>query len=330
MPRKANQKLKLLRIMELLRDESSARHPLTTRRLCSLLTEEGIPCERRTLSKDLALLTETGYDIVSVMRGHEKAYYLAGEQLTLKDRRDLSYAAMAAPFLTQTRCDELVQKLDAGEGKTTFYCDVHRTDREELTELLHKLQRDADLGSSCQIEYREPGRQPVSLVLWPQAILYQDGLYYLFARSAKEEAAEILRVDYILSVKGAVLPPESREEHGKVTEDELLDLLSGPRQRVVLQFDRELTGAVRDRFGNDVRLEAVSEDSFTAKLLVRTDSRFWGWLFSFSGRIQLVQPQELAMKYMSWCEVIAQSIAEGILEETSNRWYSPDTMKKSP
>lgn len=56
------QKYKLLKLLELLRQETDEQNPLTTSALCSKLAEMGISCERRTLTKDIAVLNELGYE----------------------------------------------------------------------------------------------------------------------------------------------------------------------------------------------------------------------------------------------------------------------------
>ena len=50
------QKYKLLKLLELLRQETDEQHPLATSALCNRLAEMGISCERRTLTKDIAVL----------------------------------------------------------------------------------------------------------------------------------------------------------------------------------------------------------------------------------------------------------------------------------
>ena len=57
------QKIKLLKLIELLRQETDELHPLSTNEICNRLGAMGISCERRTLTKDIALLNEQGYEI---------------------------------------------------------------------------------------------------------------------------------------------------------------------------------------------------------------------------------------------------------------------------
>lgn len=70
-----NQKFKLLKIMEILREQTDPDHPITTSQLVSALIAEGVSSERRTLAKDIAALNEFGYEILSVNVGRERGYY---------------------------------------------------------------------------------------------------------------------------------------------------------------------------------------------------------------------------------------------------------------
>ena len=67
MPKKNCQKIKMLKLVEILNRESDEAHPLPTNKLINRLAEYGITCDRRTLYKDMALLNELGYEVMSVV-----------------------------------------------------------------------------------------------------------------------------------------------------------------------------------------------------------------------------------------------------------------------
>lgn len=70
------QKYKLLKLFELLRQESDDQHPLSTSAICGKLAGMGILCERRTLTKDIAVLNELGYEVVWTWAGKAKGCYI--------------------------------------------------------------------------------------------------------------------------------------------------------------------------------------------------------------------------------------------------------------
>ena len=69
-----HQKIKLLKLMELLQQDTDENHPITTSEICRRLGEMGISCERRTVGKDMKLLRQQGYEIMSELKGHENSY----------------------------------------------------------------------------------------------------------------------------------------------------------------------------------------------------------------------------------------------------------------
>ena len=63
------QKIKLLKIMEILR-ETDEEHALRTSEICRRLRYMEITCDTRTLGKDMRFLVSQGYDIQYRMQGH--------------------------------------------------------------------------------------------------------------------------------------------------------------------------------------------------------------------------------------------------------------------
>ena len=60
-----SQKIKLLKLYEVLQQETDEHNPLTTNIIIKRLDEAGISCERRTLAKNIALLNEQGYEVMT-------------------------------------------------------------------------------------------------------------------------------------------------------------------------------------------------------------------------------------------------------------------------
>ena len=69
MPKDNKQKIKLLYLMEILRQDTDEEHPISTSQICKRLAEQGISCERRTVGMDMKVLNDYGYEIMSKMVG---------------------------------------------------------------------------------------------------------------------------------------------------------------------------------------------------------------------------------------------------------------------
>jgi len=76
MARENFRKIKLLKLLEMLRQNTDEQHPLPTSSIIASLAQMEITCDRRTLAQDIATLSNLGYEIMTTTVGHEKAYYV--------------------------------------------------------------------------------------------------------------------------------------------------------------------------------------------------------------------------------------------------------------
>lgn len=113
------QKIKLLRIYEMLRQETDEQHPMKTHEICERLSAQGISCDRRTLAKDMKLLNEQGFEVMHHLIGHEKAYYIEDRSFSIPELKILMDAVQAASFITDKKSKELISKIAVLGGS---YC----------------------------------------------------------------------------------------------------------------------------------------------------------------------------------------------------------------
>lgn len=66
MPKSSNQKLKLLYLLKILREETDEEHFLNSQQLIERLARWDISAERKSIYDDIARLMDFGYDIVHV------------------------------------------------------------------------------------------------------------------------------------------------------------------------------------------------------------------------------------------------------------------------
>ena len=109
-------KVKLLKLLELLRQNTDEDHPMSTAQIFTALSEMGIPCDRRTISQDIITLNELGYEIMSVMKGHDKCYYVEDRSFSIPELKILIDAVHASSFITEKKSEELISKIAALAG----------------------------------------------------------------------------------------------------------------------------------------------------------------------------------------------------------------------
>ena len=104
MARVKYQKVKLLVLYEILRQESSKEQPLTTRQLCD------IPCDRRTLAMDVAMLNELGFVVHSRYVAHALGYYLDERSFSVAELKIMMDAVQAANFIPEEQSSDMMEK----------------------------------------------------------------------------------------------------------------------------------------------------------------------------------------------------------------------------
>ena len=105
------QKLKLLYLLEILRDYSDENTYLSVKELTSLLLKKEIVVERKTLYKDIELLQDYGFNIVVEKSGRENTYALVEREFELAEVKMLIDVIQASKFLTAKKSRDLILKL---------------------------------------------------------------------------------------------------------------------------------------------------------------------------------------------------------------------------
>ena len=116
MPEENYQKIKLLKIMEILRQETDEEHPMTKVELAARLVAMNVSCSPRSLIRDIKLLNEQGYEIMERLIGHEKAYFVCDRSFSVPELKILIDAVQAASFVTNKKTGELIDKIAALGG----------------------------------------------------------------------------------------------------------------------------------------------------------------------------------------------------------------------
>ena len=101
-------KLALLRILQSLEQYSDCDNPLKQEDIANYLDKDyGIIIERKAIGRNLSLLKEAGYDILSDRRGS----YLASREFDDSELRLLIDGVLASKHITAKHSKELIEKL---------------------------------------------------------------------------------------------------------------------------------------------------------------------------------------------------------------------------
>lgn len=312
------QKVKLLKMMDMLRAESSQERPLTTERICRSLSEQGISCDRKTLTKDIQTLRNYGYDVEVKQIGHEKGYYVREKRgFTLAEAKIIIDAIQAANFITREKTDELITKvaeLDLEQRdhilSTSVVCFNKRKHTNEeiyanvgvLEEALSQRVKASftyfDRNENGERIYRKDRQR---YVVEPMALIFNEDNYYLMCFSPKYDGITNYRVDRMDEVEieeesvsdKAIIPDDDFAEYTR----QVFKMYNDPATDITIEFDDNLIGVIQDKFGEDTKIVRTSKDRCVASIKVQVSPVFWGWIFQFVGEMSIVSPEEIKNDY---------------------------------
>ena len=78
---------------------------------------------------------------------------------------------------------------------------------------------------------------------------------------------------------------------------EVFFMFSGEKVLVDLQCDNSLMKTMVDRFGEDVTTLAHDMTSFRVQTEVSASPTFFGWVFGFNGKVQILAPESVKEQY---------------------------------
>ena len=101
-------KLAPLRILQILQKYSSPNHPLLQEEIAERLHEYGIDLERKAIGRNLACLSDAGFDVVNIPK---RGYYLETLGFDAFDLCLIVDAILCSEHITEDRAGELLYKL---------------------------------------------------------------------------------------------------------------------------------------------------------------------------------------------------------------------------
>ena len=309
MPVEKGQRLKLLKIWEILRQETDEAHPMSSVELLKRLENIDIKCDRRTLYADIQALNESGYKINCVRRKTNE-YFVEHREFSMAEIQIMMDAVQAASFVTEEKTKLLVDKIAELAGsrkaeaikKNVVAFNTVKSHNEDIfgtvaiiTQALEQGKKIEYLYFDYDISKRKVFRKENKVYkVNPVATIFSDDKYYLLCYDDKHGNPSHYRIDRMAEVKVSaenIMPSKfselcSIQKHKK----QLFGMFTGEECTVTFEADNSLIDTVLDKFGFDTRLSSRGENTFRFTATVQLSPVFLGWCCSFGDKLRIVEP----------------------------------------
>ncbi len=350
MPKENCQKIKLLKLYEMLLHETDPEHPMKTNEICSSLADMGITCDRRTLSNDIKTLNENGYDIAYVQIGHDKGYYINKRDFSVSEVRLLIDLVKSANFLDNRTAKALSYKIaeltDPYSAdtiiKNTLEFDPFKYRDNEILEKVESIVTALKDGLKLEFKYFKLDEKKNKIYqnngeiykATPVNLSIDSGRYYFIGRKDGEDQSFTFRIDRMDEVRTSAEFGE-KAENSRDEEGQIFKMYHGITKTVRLRFRKEAIGSVYDRFGDKATIikdeipDKDGEETYTTTVNAQISPTFWGWMFQFVGKMEILPlekdistdsgavdtSQELRDEYVEQIKKVFNSLQSNIVGE---------------
>lgn len=314
MPKSANQKQKLLILERIFREETDEEHGLSISQLEERLTRMGIACERKSLYSDLETLRQVGLDIVSDRRARNTVYFLGEREFEEPELHLLASAVASSKFISNRKSVSLINKLARLAGKYQG----SRLVRQMIVSDRVKSTNESIYYNISYVNEAICGKKQISFLYYnydsrkkkvyhndkeplkvtPRALVWKDENYYVVGWYEKYGKYVNFRADKMERVT-VLDEPAFKDADFDIGRHcgRLFGMYGGHGERVTLRFDNSLAGVAVDRFGTGTTFLVSDENSFELKAELDVSPVFFGWLFQFGDKAEIVSPEEVRREF---------------------------------
>lgn len=306
-----NRKFRMLRVKQILENETDDSHYITMSQLLEFLNDE-TKNDRRTLYEDIRDLEYLG-TTVKISKGYAPPRLNVEERLfSISELKLMIDAVASSKFLTQSATQEIIGKLkqfcsryEATElNRQTILANRTKRIDAEYHDNVGILSKAIDAKRKVTFKYfrlnihNRRDYQKKEIIVSPWILLYANDNYYLLAFDGKQ--MKYYRLDRIDSVEILDMKSEGEEEYKKVKEElpfrtmSSFNLFGGEKEDVTLKCPVYYYYLIADQFGTN--LYPILDDSkeyFTVTVPVAIGDQFFGWVLSMGQKVVIVGPPEV-------------------------------------
>ena len=309
-----NNKNRLLYILNLLYHESDEEHPITITQILERLQQAEIEGNRRTVARDLEILTDNGFDVIC-NKSRQNQYFIGERHFEMPELRLLVDAVQASRFISVKKSKQLIKKLSAfisiyQASELNRHLFVEKQVKAENEQALYTVDMlNAAINDEKQVcfKYYEYDQNKDKVFkhngrvyrFSPYSLIWNNDRYYVLGYSESHGKMVKFRVERIAACEITDTPAVPKPKDFCIEEytKSVFQMYDAEMRSITLLCDNSMMKTVIDRFGNKVEINIVSDNQFEVTVDVSVSSTFYGWLVGCGGKMTIVAPDEVKNNY---------------------------------
>lgn len=321
MPNDTN-KIKLLLLWDILCKHTDENHAINTDEIIELLAQKGISVSRKIVVTDIEALCNYGYEVLSYKKKYHY-YYVVSRQLETAEVVLLADVIKASK-LSDGQKNALIEKLsgtlclyqaesiskhlisfDNGrKGNSSFIYNVDAIERainenKQLSFLYFSYDEKHNK------VYRKNGKR---YVVNPIIMVWDKNNYYMLCFSNGYDNIVTYRLDRMEDVKVSETEREPHEEYELFNTEEyrkqVFSMFGGECHKVTLLFASELLSDIFDRFGDNLKIKRIDDNTLSVDVNVQVSKTFFSWIVGTQGKVKIKSPAKVVSEFADFVKVI--------------------------
>ena len=304
-------KLALLRIWQILKENSDCDHPLTQEEIAVYLENDyGIEIERKAISRNISLLKEAGIEIESGRDGS----YLVDREFEDSELHMLIDGVLSSRYITSKHSKDLIDRLIAMSNKYFKASVKHihsinewsKTDNQTLFYNIEQISTAIEEGKQVHYDYNKYGidgklHKSSQQYVSPYQMILHNQRYYLMAYSEYWGNMVFHRLDRITNMtvtdQPAVplrsLPGYENGIDYKELSSTMPYMYTDKPERIEMLADAEIIDQIIDWFGIGVQFVKTDDPAKVKVFLKASPNAMVHWAMQYLGFVEVVEPKGL-------------------------------------
>ena len=324
MAKTVEQKIKLLVLYDLLCRHTDENHAFNTDEIIALLAEKKIAVSRKILLQDIALLNEYGYEVLTYKKKYHY-YYVVSRHF---DGAEIAFLADAvqASKLSATQKQTLTNKLmtTMGDFQATDltaaarFGTMPKRNNRYIIYTIDTLKQAIANNKQVSFKYYSLDYQKNRVyrnggeryIVDPLVVVWNKDNYYLVCYDNKHDGTATYRIDRMTEAQEEATDRAYRKEFADFDIEKyrqrVFSMFGGDEQEITLQFDTAMLDDVFDKFGEDVNIVKVDDDTYRLKVPIQVSKTFFAWVVGTQGKMRILSPQTVNEQFNAFVAKIKE------------------------
>lgn len=303
-------KQRILKIKEIFEKETDEEHDLSVEDIIKRLESEYGPeykVGERAIKDDVKTLMDIDFSIAENRDKFGKKFFCKlDRKFEVYELRMLIDAISSARFTTPADTKRLIEKIKSltSEGLSRklvnqIYVDDRIVcDNNELKYNIDKLHNATQHRKGIRFKYERynvhkelvEGNNGNYYEVEPYGVVWNNGFYYLVGFSLSKEDIINYRIDRMRKVEE--LDKSFTKEYFNLAEhiNKCFNMYPGRVSYIEIKFDKHLINAIIDRFGKDVNIKVVEDDSFILRTDAAINKGLVRWILNWGSDAKVLHP----------------------------------------